>query len=92
MLVAAALGRTGSLDSARKVLAAARPDPADDKEGELAGVEAFIRTLFGTAQDTTEALSILNRYASGSPQHRERLANSDLWWWAGLKNDPRFPR
>ena len=92
MLVAAALGRVGSLDSARKVLAGARPDPADDKEGELAGVEAFIRTLFGTAQDTTEALRILNRYASGSPQHRELLANSDLWWWAGIKSDPRFPK
>ncbi|MEO8193905.1 MAG: protein kinase [Gemmatimonadales bacterium] len=90
MLVAAAVGRSGNLDSARRLLVSARPDPADDKEGELAGEEAFIRTLFGQSQDTTEAFRILNKYVSGSPQHRAGLKESQSWWWKGLKEDRRF--
>ena len=90
MLISAGLARSGQLDSARRLIAGARPDPADDKEGELAGVEAFIRTLFGTSQDTAEAFAILNRYVSGSPQHRAGLAASQSWWWSGLKADRRF--
>ncbi|HEX6573564.1 MAG TPA: serine/threonine-protein kinase [Gemmatimonadaceae bacterium] len=90
MLVAAALGRAGMQDSARKVLVGARPNPADDKEGELAGVEAFIWTLIGTSRDTTEAINILSRYVSASPQHRAGLRESQLWWWRGLREDKRF--
>jgi len=90
MLIAAGLARSGMRDSALKVIATARPDPADDKEGELAGIEAFIRTLFGTAADTTEAFQILNRYVSGSPQHRAGLAESQTWWWKGMKQDRRW--
>ncbi len=90
MLISAGLARSGQLDSARKLIAGARPDPADDKEGEMAGVEAFIRTLFGTSQDTTEAIQVLKRYVSGSPQHRAGLAESQSWWWKGLKTDRRF--
>lgn len=91
MLIAAGLARSPALrDSALKVLAGARPDPADDKDGELAGVEAFVRTLFGTAADTTAAIDILSRYVSGSPQHRAGLAQSQSWWWKGLREDQRF--
>jgi serine/threonine-protein kinase len=90
MLIAAGLARSNLRDSALKVLATARPDPADDKEGELAGIEAFIRTLFGTSADTTEAFQILNRYISGSPQHRAGLNQSQSWWWKGLKQDRRW--
>jgi eukaryotic-like serine/threonine-protein kinase len=90
MLVAASLGRNHLLDSARRVATNARPDPRDDKEGEIAGIEAFVRTLFGTPQDTTEAFAILNRYVSGSPQHRAGLAESQSWWWTELKKDRRF--
>jgi hypothetical protein len=90
MLVAASLGRAGLKDSARKVLARSRPDPADDKEGEYAGVEAFIHTLFAEPADTAEAFRILSRYVSGSPQHRAGLAESQSWWWRGLKQDRRF--
>jgi serine/threonine-protein kinase len=90
MLVAASLGRKGLTDSARKIALSGRPNPADDKEGEMAGVEAFVRTLFGTAQDTAEAFAILNRYVSGSPQHRAGLAESQSWWWTELKKDRRF--
>jgi hypothetical protein len=90
MLVAASLARAGAKDSAIKVLNRARPGPGEDKEGELAGVEAFIRTLFGTPQDTTEAFTILLRYVSGSPQHRELLDKSQSWWWKGLREDRRW--
>ena len=92
MLVGASLGRAGATDSARNVIASARPRPEDDKEGEIAGLEAFIRTLLGTKQDTTESFNILGRYVAGSPHHREGLANSQSWWWRDLKRDSRFPR
>ena len=90
MLISAALARSENRDSALKVLAGARPDPADDKDGELAGREAFIRTLFGRPEDTTAAFGILKRYVSSNPQHRAGLAESQSWWWKGLKADPRF--
>ena len=91
MLVAASLARSGAKDSASRVLTRARPGPGEDKDGELAGVEAFIRTLFGTPQDTAEAFAVLSRYVSGSPQHRELLGKSESWWWKGLKEDRRWP-
>jgi len=90
MLISAGLARSNMRDSALKVIATARPDAADDKEGQLAGIEAFVRTLFGTPADTTAAFEILNRYVSGSPQHRAGLAESQSWWWKGLKEDRRF--
>jgi serine/threonine-protein kinase len=92
MVVAGVLGRSGSPDSARKVLIAARPTAADDPQGTLAGFEAFIWTLLGTPKDTTEAINVLTRYISANPQHRDGYANSRSWWWQGLKNDPRFIR
>jgi serine/threonine-protein kinase len=90
MLISAGLARAGLRDSALKLIATARPDPSDDKDGELAGKEAFVRTLFGTAADTAAAFEILNRYVSGSPQHRAGLKESTHWWWKGLKTDRRF--
>jgi serine/threonine-protein kinase len=90
MLVAAALARKGQLDSARKVLSAARPDPSVDPQGSLVGIEAFIRTLFGTKEDTTEAFNLLSRYLTANPAHRAGYAESESWWWKGMKRDPRF--
>ena len=90
MLVAAALARSGMKDSARSVIRNSRADPADDKEGELAGIEAFIWTLVGTPSDTAEAINVLGKYVAGSPQHRALLAESQSWWWRGLKQDKRF--
>jgi len=90
LLISAGLARAGMRDSALKVWEAGHPDPADDKEGQLMSVAAFIRTLFGTAADTTEAFTILNRYVSGNPQHGAGLAESQSWWWKGLKQDPRW--
>jgi serine/threonine-protein kinase len=90
MLVAAALARAGQADSARKVLVRARPDAKADPNGSLVAIEAFIRTLFGTKQDTTEAFQLLSRYLSANPAHRAGYAESQSWWWKGLKRDVRF--
>jgi len=92
MLVAATIARSGNQDSARKLLRAARPDSRTDPQGSLAGVEAFIWTLIGTPQDTTEAIEVLKRFLSANPLHRQYYAESSSWWWQGLKNDPRFIR
>jgi hypothetical protein len=92
MIVAATMARAGNPDSARKLMLAARPDAKTDPQGSLAGFEAFVWTLFGTSQDTTEAIEVLTRYVSANPQHRQGYAESKSWWWQGLKNDPRFIR
>jgi TolB-like protein/tRNA A-37 threonylcarbamoyl transferase component Bud32/tetratricopeptide (TPR) repeat protein len=90
MLVAATLAKSGNQDSARKVMRAARPSREVDPQGSMAGTEAFIWTLLGTAQDTTEALEVLTRYLSANPNHRPGFRNSRSWWWRDLKSDPRF--
>jgi tetratricopeptide (TPR) repeat protein len=90
MVVAASLARAGAVDSARKVLLHARPDAKVDPNGSLVGVEAFIRTLLGTKQDTTEAFNLLSRFLSANPAHRAGYAESQSWWWKGLKRDHRF--
>jgi tetratricopeptide (TPR) repeat protein len=92
MVVAATIGRAGDRERARKLLLEARPDARTDPQGQLAGFEAFIWTLLGTAQDTTEAIAVLTRYVSANPAHRHGYAESKSWWWQGLKNDPRFIR
>jgi eukaryotic-like serine/threonine-protein kinase len=90
MLVAAALARAGGLDSARKVLIAARADSKVDPQGSLSGPEAFIWTLFGTAKDSVEAINVLRKFLSANPHHRAGYAESQSWWWKGLKTRPDF--
>lgn len=99
MLIAAGLARAGLVDnarrdvlqdSARKLLVAARPDRTIDPEGNLLSVEAFIRTLFNTKEDTDEAIRLLRRYLSEHPAHLEGLRKSQSWWWKQLKQDARF--
>jgi hypothetical protein len=90
MLVAAALARAGGLDSARKVLKGARPDSKVDPQANLSAPEAFIWTLFGTPQDSLEAINVLRKFLSANPQHRAGYAESENWWWKGLKTRPDF--
>ena len=90
MLVAAALARAGAQDSARKVLVSARADSKVDPQGSLSGIEAFIWTLFGTSKDSTESINILRKFLSANPQHRAGYAESQSWWWKGLKTRPDF--
>ena len=90
MLVAASLARAGKQDSARKLLRASRADAQIDPQGTLQGIEAFVWTLVGTSADTTEGLDVLKRFLTVNPQHRAGYAESQSWWWTGMKTDPRF--
>ena len=87
--IAAALARAGLADSARRVLVRARADRAVDPRGELAGYEAFVRTILG---DKDEAIRIIERYLTDHPEHRAGFSKANQWWWAGLRGDPRFAR
>jgi TolB-like protein len=75
------------VDSARKVLARARPTRQEDPEGELLGTEAFVQTLLG---DKDEAFRLLKQYFTLNPGHRAKFAKANSWWWRPLKDDPRF--
>lgn len=90
MLIAAGLARSGMQDSARHLLVAARPDRSVDPVGNLLSIEAFIRTLFNTKEDTDEAFRLLQRYLSEHPAHLEGLKKSQSWWWKNLRQDARF--
>jgi serine/threonine-protein kinase len=90
MLVAAGILKAGLQDSARHVLVAARGNSQVDAQGELYAREAFIRTLFGTSQDTDEAIELLKRYFAVNPTHRKGFRETDHWWWKPLKEDARF--
>ncbi|HEX7122264.1 MAG TPA: hypothetical protein VF178_07815, partial [Gemmatimonadaceae bacterium] len=90
MLVGATLVRAQKPDSARNLLVAARAGPDIDPSGLLVQVEAFVRTMFGTREDTDEAIRLLGAYATSNPAHRQGLATSSHWWWRSLRTDPRF--
>ena len=90
MLIAAGLARAGMQDSARHLLVAARPDRSADPEGNLLSIEAFIRTLFDTREDTDEAFRLLGRFLSNHPAHLAGLKKSQSWWWKELRQDARF--
>jgi serine/threonine-protein kinase len=87
ILVAAAIGRRGMLDSARRVLERARADRSIDPRGELMGFEAIIRTMIG---DEDEAIRLLQVYLTSNPAHREGFVKNSAWWWKPLRDDPRF--
>ncbi|HJU89185.1 MAG TPA: protein kinase [Gemmatimonadaceae bacterium] len=87
MLVAAAIGRAGQTDSAKRVLERARGNPQIDPDRELLTVEALVRTLL---KDKDEAFALIKQYLAAKPEHREGLAKSQSWWWRDLKADPRF--
>jgi serine/threonine-protein kinase len=84
--------RTRSLalrDSAERVLVRARPDRTIDPRGELMGYEAFVRAQIG---DKAGALSLIERYLTANPEHREGFGKLNSWWWRPLKDDPRYNR
>jgi eukaryotic-like serine/threonine-protein kinase len=87
MLVAAALGRAGLADSARRVLERSRGDATIDPSRDLLIDEAVVRTILG---DKTEALRLLKTYLVANPDHRKGMAETQSWWWRDLKNDPRY--
>jgi len=68
-------------------LAAARADIDADPRGDLIAVEALAHIFFGERE---EAISLLGRYMSKHPEHREGFATLNTWWWRDLQQDPRF--
>ena len=90
ILVAAAIGRAGRPDSARRVLLRARADADVDPQHELLAFEAFVRTLLGGESDRAEAFRLLRRYVTANPAHRAGFAESQSWWWRGIRDDPRY--
>jgi eukaryotic-like serine/threonine-protein kinase len=87
ILVAAAIGRRGMLDSARHVLERTRADRSIDPRGELMGFEAAVRTILG---DKDEAIRLLQVYLTSNPAHREGFVKNSAWWWRPLWDDPRY--
>ena len=92
MLVAAVLGRVPSLkDSARSMIVSARTDDSKiDPAGNLLTAEALARTQLGTSADTTIAFERLRQYVITQPLHGKGFADTDHWWWKGLRLDRRW--
>jgi tetratricopeptide (TPR) repeat protein len=92
MLAAAVLGRNKELmDSAHKMIEKARSsDPKVDPAGRLLTAEALARTQLGTSADTTIAFEKLREYVITQPLHGKGFADTDHWWWKGLRNDRRW--
>jgi len=87
LFVAMALLRAGLADSARSVATRARADATVDPSRDLVYVEAIFRNLAG---DRDEALRLVGLYLATNPQDRPLMAKDQTWWWAGLRDDPRF--
>ena len=87
MLVAMTLVRAGLPDSARRVAERARADQTVDNTRDLVYIEAMLRNMLG---DRDEALRLVGIYLSANPQDRATMAKDYTWWWAGIRDDPRF--
>jgi serine/threonine-protein kinase len=87
LLVAMTLVRAGLADSARSVAVRARADATVDPIRDLVYIEAMLRNMLG---DRDEALRLVGSYLAANPQDRASLAKDYTWWWAGIRDDPRF--
>ena len=87
LLLATALVHAGLKDSARAVAQRARADASVDPSRDLVYLEVALRNILG---DRPEALRLLTLYLATNPQERAGVANDHTWWFAGLRDDPRF--
>jgi serine/threonine-protein kinase len=87
LLLATALVHAGLKDSARAVALHARADASVDPSRDLVYLEVALRNILG---DRAEALHLLTLYLATNPQERAGVANDHTWWFAGLRDDPRF--
>lgn len=87
ILTAVVLGRAGLRDSSNRVLNR-HAGPDVDPTGELIGYEALARARLG---QNDEALSLLERYLTNHPDHRD-FSKLNPWWWRDLRKDPRFAK
>jgi len=88
MIAAVVIGRAGLPDSADHVLKRARAGKDVDPNGELIGVETVARAQLG---ENDQALSLLERYLTNHPDHRD-FTKANPWWWRELRKDPRFAK
>ena len=87
MWVAVVLARAGLADSAHRVIERSRAGRDIDARGELMGYEALVYTFLGERE---KAVTQLERYLTGYPEHRAGFAKVNAWWWRSLQQDPRF--
>jgi len=87
LLLATGLVHAGLKDSARAVALRARADARVDPSRDLVYLEVAVRNILG---DRDEALRLLTLYLATNPQERAGVANDHTWWFAGLRDDPRF--
>ena len=87
LLLAMALVNAGLRDSARAVALRSRADPTVDPTNDLVYLEVAVRNVIG---DRDEALRLLGRYLATNPQDRVSIAHDETWFFAGLRDDPRF--
>ncbi|HTO74190.1 MAG TPA: serine/threonine-protein kinase [Gemmatimonadales bacterium] len=87
LIVSVVLARSGQRDSARKLLAATRENPAIDPQYDLSFISAFAWLQTG---DTAQSLNSLAAYLVANPARRQTFAQDPGWWLRGLQNNPRF--
>ena len=87
LLLATALVHAGLKDSARAVALRARADASIDPSRDLVYLEVAVRSIVG---DKDEALRLLALYLATNPQERAGVGNDRTWWFAKLRDDPRF--
>ncbi len=87
LLLAMALANAGLRDSGRAVALRSRADPTVDPTNDLVYLEVAVRNVIG---DRDEALRLLGRYLATNPQDRVSIARDETWFFAGLRDDPRF--
>lgn len=87
ILVAWVLARTNQLDSAQAVLDEVDARPSVDPSLELLGFKALVQLEMDNEEG---ALSLLRRYLTASPDHREGWRWTGHWWWRDLQDNPEF--
>ena len=87
MISAIALVRAGLPDSAKSVLGRAQGNESIDPGGDLIWLETLARAQLG---DKDRAISLYTRYLALHPQVRAFAARDETWWFAPLRDEPRY--
>jgi hypothetical protein len=87
MISAIALVRAGLPDSAKSVLNRAQGNASIDPGGDLIWLETLARAQLG---EKDRAISLYGRYLAAHPQVRAFAARDETWWFAPLRDEPRY--
>lgn len=88
VLAGGVLARAGLPDSANSVWVSTRPGPDLDPTQELLGIEAIFRIHQMGEED--EAIDLLRRYLTASPEHRAGWEWTSHWWWRPIQDNAEF--